>query len=35
MRVVEHWHRLAREVLESPSFDVFKTQLDMALCSLL
>lgn len=29
--VVKCLHRLPREVLESPAFDTFKTQLDMVL----
>ena len=28
VRVTEHWHRLPREVGESPSMEIFKTQLD-------
>jgi len=35
LRVTEPWNRLPREVVESPSLEIFQTRLDKILCSLL
>ena len=35
VRVMEHWHGLPREVVDSPSLEIFKTHLDAYLCDLL
>jgi len=35
MRMVKHWHRLPREVVEAPSLETFKTSLDGALSNLI
>ncbi|KAK4830571.1 hypothetical protein QYF61_011749 [Mycteria americana] len=35
MRVVKHWHRLPREVVDAPSLEAFKVRLDRALSNLI
>ncbi|KFQ34857.1 hypothetical protein N332_14506, partial [Mesitornis unicolor] len=34
VRVVRHWHRLPREVVDAPSLEVFKARVDKALGNL-
>jgi len=34
-RVMKHWHRLPRGVVEAPSLETFKTRLDGALSNLI
>ena len=35
MRVVKHWHRLPREVVDAPSLETFKVRLDGTLSNLI
>ena len=35
VRVTEHWNRLPRGVVESPSLQTFKSRLDTFLCNLI
>jgi len=35
MRVVKHWHRLPKEVVDVPSLETFKARLDGVLINLI
>ncbi|KFW73567.1 hypothetical protein AS28_12111, partial [Pygoscelis adeliae] len=35
LRVVKHWNRLPREVVDAPSLETFKVRLDGALSNLI
>jgi len=35
VKMTEYWNRLPREVVESPTMEIFKTHLDTHLCNLL
>jgi len=35
MRVVRHWYRLPREVVDAPSLETFQVRLDRALSNLI
>ena len=35
IRVVRHWHRLSREVVDAPSLETFKVRLDRTLSNLI
>lgn len=35
MGVMKHWNRLSRDVVDSPYLEIFKTNLDSALCDLM
>jgi len=35
IRVVRHWHRLPRDVVDVPSLETFKARLDGALSNLI
>jgi len=35
MRVVKHWNRMPREVVDAPSLETFKVRLDRALSNLI